>query len=146
MELCDLLKRNLDIFAWKPTDMTGVPWFIAEHRLNICEGCPPIRQKKKGQAPNRNKAIQEEVTKLVEAHIMREVVHFHQLALNTRSLLKKHDKLLCDVLFKSTRNKKSSKTSKKLSEEDKHEIKSQEMHLRCKRRDVPKLRCQHEGN
>nr|GEY41597.1 reverse transcriptase domain-containing protein [Tanacetum cinerariifolium] len=24
-ELCSLLKRNLDIFAWKPSDMTGVP-------------------------------------------------------------------------------------------------------------------------
>ncbi|GKF90093.1 hypothetical protein Tco_0264056 [Tanacetum coccineum] len=24
-ELCSLLRRNLDIFAWKPADMTGVP-------------------------------------------------------------------------------------------------------------------------
>nr|GEZ37245.1 reverse transcriptase domain-containing protein [Tanacetum cinerariifolium] len=24
-ELCSLLKRNLDIFAWQPSDMTGVP-------------------------------------------------------------------------------------------------------------------------
>ncbi|GJY64329.1 hypothetical protein Tco_0465789, partial [Tanacetum coccineum] len=23
--LCDLLRRNLDVFAWKPVDMTGVP-------------------------------------------------------------------------------------------------------------------------
>nr|GEY05783.1 reverse transcriptase domain-containing protein [Tanacetum cinerariifolium] len=30
-ELCTLLKRNLDIFAWKPSDMTGVPRSIAEH-------------------------------------------------------------------------------------------------------------------
>ncbi|GJW73136.1 reverse transcriptase domain-containing protein [Tanacetum coccineum] len=34
-ELCGLLRRNLDIFAWKPADMTGVPRHIAEHRLNI---------------------------------------------------------------------------------------------------------------
>nr|GEW24695.1 reverse transcriptase domain-containing protein [Tanacetum cinerariifolium] len=33
-ELCSLLKRNLDIFAWQPSDMTGVPRSIAEHRLN----------------------------------------------------------------------------------------------------------------
>ncbi|GJS53340.1 hypothetical protein Tco_0626702 [Tanacetum coccineum] len=44
--------------------MTGVPRHIAEHRLNIREGCLPIRQKKRGQAPERNKAIQEEVEKL----------------------------------------------------------------------------------
>nr|GEU77662.1 hypothetical protein [Tanacetum cinerariifolium] len=37
-ELCGLLRRNLDIFAWKPADMTGVPRHIAEHSLNICEG------------------------------------------------------------------------------------------------------------
>ncbi|GJS76152.1 hypothetical protein Tco_0726033 [Tanacetum coccineum] len=42
-ELCGLLRRNLDIFAWRPADMTGVPWHIAEHRLNIREGCLPVR-------------------------------------------------------------------------------------------------------
>ncbi|GKE21635.1 hypothetical protein Tco_1433147, partial [Tanacetum coccineum] len=41
-KLCGLLQRNLDIFAWKPTDMTGVPRHIAEHRLNVREGCSPI--------------------------------------------------------------------------------------------------------
>ncbi|GJY01717.1 reverse transcriptase domain-containing protein [Tanacetum coccineum] len=76
IELCNLLKDNLDIFAWKLADMTGVPRSIVEHRLNVRKGCQPIRQKRRGQAPNRNKAIQEEVTKLVEAEIMREV-HYH---------------------------------------------------------------------
>ncbi|GJY06744.1 reverse transcriptase domain-containing protein [Tanacetum coccineum] len=33
-KLCGLLQHNLDIFAWKPADMTGVPRHIAEHRLN----------------------------------------------------------------------------------------------------------------
>nr|GEV50888.1 reverse transcriptase domain-containing protein [Tanacetum cinerariifolium] len=63
-KLCDLLRRNLDIFAWKPADMTGVPRHIAEHRLNVREGCSPVRQKKRGQAADRNHAIQEEVGKL----------------------------------------------------------------------------------
>ncbi|GJV75363.1 reverse transcriptase domain-containing protein [Tanacetum coccineum] len=72
-ELCSLLKQNLDIFAWKPADMTGVPRNIAEHRLNIREGYSPVRQKKRGQAPERNKVIQEEVEKLVDTEIMKEV-------------------------------------------------------------------------
>ncbi|GKF99667.1 hypothetical protein Tco_0301358, partial [Tanacetum coccineum] len=72
-ELCSLLKQNLDIFAWKPADMTGVPRNIAKHRLNIREGYSPVRQKKRGQAPERNKVIQEEVEKLVDAGIMKEV-------------------------------------------------------------------------
>ncbi|GJY53667.1 hypothetical protein Tco_0445331 [Tanacetum coccineum] len=49
MELCNLLKDNLYIFAGKPADMTCVPRFIAEHRLNIREGCQPIRQKRRGK-------------------------------------------------------------------------------------------------
>ncbi|GJV57007.1 reverse transcriptase domain-containing protein [Tanacetum coccineum] len=65
-KLCDLLQRNLDVFAWKPTDMTSIPRHIAEHRLNIREGCPPVRQKRKSQAADRNQAIQE-VEKLVDA-------------------------------------------------------------------------------
>nr|GEU31751.1 reverse transcriptase domain-containing protein [Tanacetum cinerariifolium] len=46
-KLCGLLQRNLDIFAWKPEDMTGVPRHITEHRLNVLEGCSPVRQKKR---------------------------------------------------------------------------------------------------
>ncbi|GJW11809.1 hypothetical protein Tco_1577636 [Tanacetum coccineum] len=42
-ELCSLLKENLDIFAWQPSDITGVPRLVAEHRLNIREGYSPVR-------------------------------------------------------------------------------------------------------
>ncbi|GKD69704.1 hypothetical protein Tco_1323794 [Tanacetum coccineum] len=76
-KLCLLLKENLNIFAWQPSDMTGVPRSIAEHRLNIWEGYSPVRQKKRGQAPERAKGIQTEVHKLVEAGIMREV-YYHE--------------------------------------------------------------------
>ncbi|GJR52158.1 reverse transcriptase domain-containing protein [Tanacetum coccineum] len=88
-KLCGLLQRNLDIFAWKPADMTGVPRHIAEHRLNVREGCSPVRQKKRGQAADRNQAIQEEVGKLVEAGIMKEV-HYHDW-LSNPVMVKKHD-------------------------------------------------------
>ncbi|GJY39267.1 hypothetical protein Tco_0425631 [Tanacetum coccineum] len=88
-KLCNLLQRNLDIFAWKPTDITGVPRHIAEHRLNVREGCSPVRQKKRGQAADRNQAIQEEVGKLVEAGIMKEV-HYHDW-LSNPVMEKKHD-------------------------------------------------------
>ncbi|GJX78344.1 reverse transcriptase domain-containing protein [Tanacetum coccineum] len=68
-KLCNLLQRSLDIFAWTPTDMTGVPRQIAEHKLNVRKGCPPVRQKKRGQAAERNIAINDEVSKLVTAGI-----------------------------------------------------------------------------
>ncbi|GJR67260.1 hypothetical protein Tco_0013325 [Tanacetum coccineum] len=88
-KLCNLLQRNLDIFAWKTTNMTGVPIHIAEHRLNVREGCFLVRQKKRGQAADRNQAIQEEVEKLVEAGIMKEV-HYHDW-LSNPVMVKKHD-------------------------------------------------------
>nr|GEZ75171.1 reverse transcriptase domain-containing protein [Tanacetum cinerariifolium] len=88
-ELCSLLKNNLDIFAWQPSDMTGVPRSVAEHILNVREGCPPVRQKKRGQAPERTKAIQAEVKKLVEARIMRKV-YYHDW-LSNPVMVKKHD-------------------------------------------------------
>ncbi|GJT21770.1 hypothetical protein Tco_0891707 [Tanacetum coccineum] len=61
----------------------------AEHRLNIREGCLPVRQKRRSQAPKRNKAIQEEVAKLVDAGIMKEV-HYHRW-LSNPIMVKKHD-------------------------------------------------------
>ncbi|GJW75745.1 hypothetical protein Tco_0135115 [Tanacetum coccineum] len=71
MELCGLLRRNLDILTWKLAYMTGVLRHITEHRLCIRKGCLPVRQKKRGQAPERNKAIYEEVKKLVDAGIIK---------------------------------------------------------------------------
>nr|GEY57261.1 reverse transcriptase domain-containing protein [Tanacetum cinerariifolium]GEY82641.1 reverse transcriptase domain-containing protein [Tanacetum cinerariifolium] len=87
-KLCTLLKRNLYIFVWQPSDMTGVPRSIAEHRLNIREGYSLVRQKKRGQVPERAKAIQVEVQKLVEAGILREV-YYHDW-LSNPVMVKKH--------------------------------------------------------
>ncbi|GJR61465.1 hypothetical protein Tco_1503627 [Tanacetum coccineum] len=57
--------------------------------LNVREGCSPVRQKKRGQAPKRNKAIQEEVEKLVDTGTMKEV-HYHSW-LSNPVMVKKHD-------------------------------------------------------
>nr|GEX09871.1 reverse transcriptase domain-containing protein [Tanacetum cinerariifolium] len=73
----------------QPSGMTGVPRSVAEHRLNIREGYSPVRQKKRGQAPERAMAIQAEVQKLVEAGIMREV-YYHDW-LSNPFMVKKHD-------------------------------------------------------
>ncbi|GJY77495.1 reverse transcriptase domain-containing protein [Tanacetum coccineum] len=105
-ELCTLLGQNLDVFAWKPADMTGVPRHTAEHRLNVREGCSPIRQKKRGQAPERNKAIQEEVEKLVDAGIMKEV-HYHNW-LSNPVMVKKHDGSWRIVRFQRSKQSMSS--------------------------------------
>ncbi|GJQ93422.1 hypothetical protein Tco_0718435 [Tanacetum coccineum] len=38
--VCALLQRNLDIFAWEPKHMTGVPRSITEHKLKIRQDTP----------------------------------------------------------------------------------------------------------
>ncbi|GKB40197.1 reverse transcriptase domain-containing protein [Tanacetum coccineum] len=88
-ELCGLLRRNPDIFAEKSADMTGVLRHVAEHQLNVHEGRPRVRQKKRSQAAERNKATQKEVERLVEAGIMKEV-HYHNW-LSNLLMIKKHD-------------------------------------------------------
>ncbi|GKA94875.1 reverse transcriptase domain-containing protein, partial [Tanacetum coccineum] len=63
----------------------------------------PGGQKKRGQAPKRNKAIQEEVEKLMDAGIMKEV-HYHSWPSNP-VMVKKHDETwrMC-VDFKDLNN------------------------------------------
>ncbi|GJS58675.1 reverse transcriptase domain-containing protein [Tanacetum coccineum] len=62
---------------------------LNEHKLKIRQGYSPVRQKKRGQAPERAKAILEEVHKLVEAGIMREV-YYHDW-LSNPVMVKKSD-------------------------------------------------------
>nr|GEY89733.1 reverse transcriptase domain-containing protein [Tanacetum cinerariifolium] len=78
-KLCNLLQRSLDIFAWKPEDMTGIPIHIEEHCLNVREGCLLVRQKKRGQTTDINQTIKE-VRKLVEAGIMKKVYYHDWLS------------------------------------------------------------------
>ncbi|PWA42910.1 reverse transcriptase domain-containing protein [Artemisia annua] len=40
-----LLIKNLDIFAWEPADMTGVPRRIIEHNINANPSVEPVCQK-----------------------------------------------------------------------------------------------------
>nr|GEV61872.1 reverse transcriptase domain-containing protein [Tanacetum cinerariifolium] len=62
---------------------------LLEHRLNVQEGRLPVRQKKRSQAPERNKSIQEKVAKLIDDGIMKQV-HYHSW-LSNPVILKKYD-------------------------------------------------------
>lgn len=53
--------------------MTGIPHELAEHKLNIHPRTFPVWQKKRVLAKERSNAITEEVSKLVEARILRAV-------------------------------------------------------------------------
>jgi hypothetical protein len=40
--LVDFLRANVDVFAWSPSDMPGIPRDVAEHSLYIRAGARPV--------------------------------------------------------------------------------------------------------
>nr|GEY38078.1 reverse transcriptase domain-containing protein [Tanacetum cinerariifolium] len=71
---------------------SGYDWGSATYsrtQIKYREGCLPVRQKKRGQSLKRNKPIYEEVEKLVNAGVMKEV-HYHSW-LSNPVMVKKHD-------------------------------------------------------
>ena len=74
-ELIAFLRSNRDIFAWTHEDMPKIDPSVIIHRLNVSPSFPPIRQKKRVFAPERDQAIAEEVRKLQEASFIREVYY-----------------------------------------------------------------------
>ena len=63
--LIHFLKHNKNVFAWKQEDMGGINPAIITHRLNISPSLKPVKQKRRSFAPERQKAINEEVGKLL---------------------------------------------------------------------------------
>ncbi|KAI3767660.1 hypothetical protein L2E82_17975 [Cichorium intybus] len=71
-QVISLLRKYKHVFAWEPADMVGVERTIIEHNLNVIPGSNVVKQKRRGQAGERNNAINTEVAKLVQAGIVRE--------------------------------------------------------------------------
>ncbi|XP_022004349.1 uncharacterized protein LOC110901896 [Helianthus annuus] len=68
-----LLFQNMDVFAWTPADMVGVPWNIAEHRLNVSEEAKPVVHAKRHLGDIKHDAMKEQVMELLNVGIIREV-------------------------------------------------------------------------
>ena len=78
--LIHFLKQNKDVFAWKQEDMGGIDPAIITHRLNVSPSFKPVKQKRRSFAPERQKAINEEVGKLLQEGAIREVEYPEWLA------------------------------------------------------------------
>ena len=78
--LINFLKQNKDVFAWKQEDMGGIDPAIITHRLNVNPSFKPVKQKRRSFASERQKAINEEVAKLLQAGAIREVEYLEWLA------------------------------------------------------------------
>ena len=70
----------MDVFAWKPADMPGVPRNLIEHSLNVNGKAKPIKQKLRRFAHDKKEAIRVEVTWLLAAGFIKEVYHLEWLA------------------------------------------------------------------
>ena len=74
------LKQNKDVFAWKQEDMGGIDPAIITHGLNVSPSFKPVKQKRRSFAQKRQKAINEEVDKLLQAGAIIEVEYPEWLA------------------------------------------------------------------
>ena len=78
--LTQFLRQNKDVVAWKQADMGGIDPTVITHRLNVSPSFKPVKQKRRSFAPDRQKAINEEVGKLLQAGAIREVEYPEWLA------------------------------------------------------------------
>ncbi|XP_027158086.1 uncharacterized protein LOC113759712 [Coffea eugenioides] len=85
-----LLEEYEEIFAWSADDMPGVPPELAVHKLHVDPNARPVKQKKRNFAPERNEVVKEEVGKLLEAKIVKEIYYPTWLA--NPVLVKKEDR------------------------------------------------------
>ena len=71
--LTHFLRQSKDVFAWKQADMGEIDPTVITHRLNVSPSFKPIKQKRRSFPLERQKAINEEVSKLLQAGAIREV-------------------------------------------------------------------------
>ena len=69
----------MEVFGWKQEDMGGIDPAIITHRLNISPSFKPINKKRRSFTLERQKAINEEVSKLLQENAIREVEYLEWL-------------------------------------------------------------------
>ncbi|PNY11290.1 gag-pol polyprotein [Trifolium pratense] len=79
-KIMKILKKNVDLFAWKPSDMPGIDESVITHKLSISPSIKPVSQRKRKAGEERRVAIVEEVAKLKEAGFIEEIKYLSWLA------------------------------------------------------------------
>jgi hypothetical protein len=73
--LVDFLRANVEVFAWSPSNMSGIPRDVAEHSLDIRAGARPVKQPMRRFDEEKRRAIGEEIHKLMASGFIKEVFH-----------------------------------------------------------------------
>jgi len=69
-QLCNLLRENLEAFAWNYKEMKGVHPLVCTHHIYIKEGCKPIRQPQRRMNLALKDIVKEELQKLLDVGFM----------------------------------------------------------------------------
>ncbi|XP_017256033.2 uncharacterized protein LOC135147082 [Daucus carota subsp. sativus] len=78
--LVEFLTTRLDAFAWEHEDITGISADVITHKLNVDPNHKPVQQRRRKFAAERNKIINEEVSRLLKAGMIKEVDYPEWLA------------------------------------------------------------------
>ncbi|KAK4400573.1 Retrovirus-related Pol polyprotein from transposon opus [Sesamum angolense] len=62
----EFLRKNMDVFAWNPSDFKGINLEIIVHRLNVDPQAKLVKQKKRSFGIEHTRIIEEEVEKLLK--------------------------------------------------------------------------------
>ena len=65
--LIHFLKQNMDVFTWKQEDIGRIDPAVITHKLNVAPSFKPVKQKRRSFTPERQKMIDKEVSKLLQA-------------------------------------------------------------------------------
>ena len=94
----DLLRRNVDVFAWNAYETPGLDSNFICHHLNVNPSITPKRQPPRRLSKEHVEAVKSEVTKLKQAGAIKEVFYLQWLA-NTVVVKKKIGKWCVCVDF-----------------------------------------------
>ena len=89
--LIHFLKQNMEVFSCKQEDMGGIDPTVITHKMNINPSFKLVKQKIRNFAPERQKAFDKEVNKLLQAKAIQEVEYPDWLA-NIVLVKKENDK------------------------------------------------------
>ncbi|XP_066160631.1 uncharacterized protein [Oryza sativa Japonica Group] len=78
--ILEVLKKNIDIFAWSPNEVGGVPTDLIMHHLAVKPDIKPRKQKLRKMSADRQEAAKAEIQKLLRAGVIQEIDHPEWLA------------------------------------------------------------------
>ena len=70
IEYRTLLKEFLDVFAWTPLDLKGIPPELGQYHIDLMDGFVPIKQRQYRLNPKYSLMVKEEIDRLLEAGLI----------------------------------------------------------------------------